>query len=67
VVPGYREMLDLVAEACGRYLPQEARLIDLGCGTGNASLAVLQKIPSSKIFLVDGSESMVKEAAEKDY
>ena len=39
VVPGYQEMLDLVAEACRRYLPEEAKIIDLGCGTGNASLA----------------------------
>ena len=33
VVPGYQEMLDLVTEACQRYLPQEAKIIDLGCGT----------------------------------
>ena len=65
VVPGYQEMLDLVAEACRRYLPQEAKIIDLGCGTGNAALAVLQKIPSARIYLIDGSERMVKVAAEK--
>ena len=65
VVPGYQEMLDLVAEACRRYLPEEAKLIDLGCGTGNAALAVLQKIPSARIYLIDGSERMVKVAAEK--
>lgn len=65
VVPGYQEMLDLVAEACRRYLPQEAKIIDLGCGTGNAALAVLQKIPSARFYLIDGSERMVKVAAEK--
>ncbi|MEI6103408.1 MAG: class I SAM-dependent methyltransferase [Methanothrix sp.] len=65
VVPGYQEMLDLVAEACRRYLPEEAKLIDLGCGTGNASLAILRKIPSARIFLIDGSGRMVKVAAEK--
>jgi tRNA (cmo5U34)-methyltransferase len=65
VVPGYQEMLDLVAEACRRYLPEEAKIIDLGCGTGNAALAVLQKIPSARIYLIDGSERMVKVAAEK--
>jgi ubiquinone/menaquinone biosynthesis C-methylase UbiE len=43
VVPGYQELLDLVSEACRRYLPQGARILDLGCGTGNASLAVLKK------------------------
>jgi tRNA (cmo5U34)-methyltransferase len=65
VVPGYQEMLDLVAEACRRYLPEEAKIIDLGCGTGNAALAVLWKIPSARIFLIDGSGRMVKVAAEK--
>jgi tRNA (cmo5U34)-methyltransferase len=65
VVPGYLEMIDLVAEACLRYLPKEAKLIDLGCGTGNAALAVLQKNPSAKVYLIDGSERMVKVAQEK--
>ncbi|MBN1235275.1 MAG: hypothetical protein JW999_04405, partial [Methanotrichaceae archaeon] len=59
VVPGYQEMLDLVAEAGRRYLPPSPKLIDLGCGTGNASLAVLQKIPSARIYLIDGSDQMV--------
>lgn len=65
VVPGYQEMLDLTAKACLRYLPQKARIIDLGCGTGNAALAVLQMIPSARFYLVDGSKSMAKEAEEK--
>ncbi len=65
VVPGYQEMLDLVAEACRRYLPQDAKLIDLGCGTGNASLALLRKMPSAKIYLIDGSGRMVRVAEEK--
>jgi tRNA (cmo5U34)-methyltransferase len=65
VVPGYQEMLDLAAEACKRYLPQKARIIDLGCGTGNASMAVLQKMPAARVYLIDGSERMVQVAAEK--
>jgi tRNA (cmo5U34)-methyltransferase len=65
VVPGYQEMLNLAAEACRRYLPQDAKLVDLGCGTGNAALAVLRKIPSAKFFLIDGSGRMVQVAAEK--
>jgi tRNA (cmo5U34)-methyltransferase len=65
VVPGYLEMLDLVAGACRRYLPEEAKIIDLGCGTGNASLAILRKIPSAKVYIIDGSGRMVKVAEEK--
>jgi len=65
VVPGYRDMLDLVASACRRHLPDDARILDLGCGTGNASLAILQQLPSAHIFLLDGSPRMVEIAACK--
>ena len=65
VVPGYQEMLDLASEACRRYLPQGARILDLGCGTGNASLAVLKRVPSARVYLLDGSERMVNVAADK--
>ncbi len=64
VVPGYMEMIELVAEAAHRYLPREPRIIDLGCGTGNASMAILKRIPA-KVFLIDGSERMVRTAVEK--
>lgn len=64
VVPGYTEMIDLVAEAVHRYLPGEPRIMDLGCGTGNASLAILKRIPA-RVFLIDGSEKMVGMAVEK--
>jgi tRNA (cmo5U34)-methyltransferase len=65
VVPGYQEMLDLTSEACRRYLPQGARILDLGCGTGNASLAILKRVPSARVYLLDGSQRMVNVAADK--
>jgi len=64
-VPGYSAMLDLAADACKRYLAAEAEIIDLGCGTGNGSMAILKKIPSARVFLIDGSERMVSVAADK--
>jgi len=64
VVPRYREMLELTGDACRRYLQPNCRIIDLGCGTGNASLAVLEKLPA-KIFLIDGSQKMVSAAERK--
>jgi tRNA (cmo5U34)-methyltransferase len=39
--------------------------LDLGCGTGNASLAILEMVPAARIFLVDGSENMISVAKEK--
>lgn len=64
VVPGYLEMIDLAAEAAHRYLPPEPLIIDLGCGTGNATLAILKRLQAS-VFLIDGSERMVQAAEEK--
>ncbi|MCX6668220.1 MAG: class I SAM-dependent methyltransferase [Methanothrix sp.] len=64
VVPHYRDMLDMVAKACERYLKPNALIIDLGCGTGNASLAVQEKL-SARIFLIDGSKEMMDIAQSK--
>ncbi len=64
VVPHYKDMLELVAGACQRYLKKNPKIIDLGCGTGNASLAVLEGIPA-RIFLIDGSGRMMDTAREK--
>ncbi len=64
VVPGYQEMLDLIASTARRYLPDGANIIDLGCGTGNASRAILNKM-EARIFLLDGSMKMMNIAALK--
>jgi ubiquinone/menaquinone biosynthesis C-methylase UbiE len=67
VVPQYKEMLEMVAITCHRYLGEKSSkssILDLGCGTGNASMAILEKIPG-QIFLIDGSEKMIDIASEK--
>jgi tRNA (cmo5U34)-methyltransferase len=64
VVPGYREMLEMVAEACRRYLGPSPRILDLGCGTGNASAMLLEKT-DARVFLLDGSAGMVEIARAK--
>lgn len=64
VVPYYNDMLEIAAKTCQRYLGKSPKILDLGCGTGNASSAVLKKIPA-EIFLIDGSSRMVEIAREK--
>jgi SAM-dependent methyltransferase len=64
VVPHYREMLEMASEACRRYLDPRPRVLDLGCGTGNASAALLEKT-DSRVFLLDGSAGMVEIARNK--
>lgn len=65
VVPQYQTALDLGAVTLCRYTDPRNRVLDLGCGTGNASVAVLATSPGSNIFLLDGSSSMVETAAAK--
>jgi len=64
VVPCYQEALDVAARACSRYLGKNPTILDLGCGTGNASAAVLREVPA-RIFLLDGSGEMVGAAEDK--
>lgn len=64
VVPHYQDMLDIVAETCKRCIKPNSKIIDLGCGTGNASLAILGKLPAM-VFLIDGSGHMIDIASEK--
>jgi SAM-dependent methyltransferase len=64
VVPRYRDMLEMVAEACRRYLGPSPRILALGCGTGNAAAALLEKT-DARVFLLDGSAGLVELARAK--
>lgn len=64
VVPEYETAIDTTALTLERLLGRSPKVLDLGCGTGNASAAILKRSVGAKIFLLDGSASMV-EAAEK--
>jgi tRNA (cmo5U34)-methyltransferase len=64
VVPRYGEMLEMVAEACRRCLGPTPKVLDLGCGTGNASARLLRKT-AAQVFLLDGSARMVDIARAK--
>jgi ubiquinone/menaquinone biosynthesis C-methylase UbiE len=55
-VPRYDEMLDRLV----RYLPPEpVRVLELGCGTGNLTLKLLQERPGCRLTTVDASPEMV--------
>ena len=65
VVPEYETAIETTALIVERLLGSGPRVLDLGCGTGNASAAILKRSPAAKIFLLDGSISMVEAAKEK--
>lgn len=56
-VPRYDEMLERLVD----YLPRAARsVLELGCGTGNLSLALGARYPEASITFVDASPEMIE-------
>lgn len=62
LLPKYDEMLDVLV-ACIANTNQ--RILELGCGTGELSLKVLQRYPSAEIVAVDYSPRMLDFARAK--
>lgn len=61
-VPRYDEMLARLVE----YLPAApGRILELGCGTGNFSVALSRRYPDASITWVDASEEMLEVTRER--
>ncbi len=66
--PGYNEHLRLSAERM--QIPDQGRglrLLDIGCGTGLSTAALLQVAPHAEIIGVDGSAGMLAQARAKQW
>ncbi|ORV81297.1 class I SAM-dependent methyltransferase [Mycolicibacterium iranicum] len=66
--PGYHEHLQLSARRMG--LPDGGRglrLLDIGCGTGASTAALLKAAPHAEIVAVDGSAGMLEQARRKSW
>jgi ubiquinone/menaquinone biosynthesis C-methylase UbiE len=66
--PGYHEHLRLSARRMG--LPDRGaglRLLDVGCGTGASTAALLDSAPEAEIVAVDASAEMLAEAQRKTW
>jgi ubiquinone/menaquinone biosynthesis C-methylase UbiE len=64
--PGYHEHLRLSARRMG--LPDKGaglRLLDLGCGTGASTAALLDVAPEAEVVAVDASSEMLAQARRK--
>ncbi len=56
-VPRYDEMLERLVT----YLPETAeRVLELGCGTGNLTLRLLERYPAARIVTVDASPELLE-------
>jgi tRNA (cmo5U34)-methyltransferase len=65
MVPGRDEALALIARLAVWRQPSCPRVLDLGCGTGEASAAVLALAPEASITMVDFSDEMLRRAAAR--
>ena len=45
------------------YLHEEAKVLDFGCGTGNTTIPISQKV--KEIVAIDTSEEMMEKAVQK--
>jgi tRNA (cmo5U34)-methyltransferase len=57
--------LELITAAAARIIPEATTILDVGCGAGNYTLKMLQKLPGLACTLVDLSMPMLKKAEER--
>lgn len=57
--------LELITEGAKRMVPDAENLVDVGCGAGNYTLKMLEKLPSLNCTLVDLSKPMLDRAFER--
>ena len=57
--------LELVVEAAAAINPDARAVLDVGCGAGNYSLKILQKLPGLDVTLLDLSRPMLDRALQR--
>ena len=57
--------LELITDAARYVNPGATHLLDIGCGAGNYTLKMLQKIAGLNCTLIDLSEPMLKKAKQR--
>ena len=58
-------VLDLITVAAAATNPQATRSLDIGCGAGNYTLRLLQRLPDLAVTLVDLSAPMLERAVTR--
>ncbi len=65
LIPHYDEMITSLNLAIPFNVKETIKILDLGCGTGNVSMAVKERFPRSKLTCVDLAENMIEMARTK--
>jgi ubiquinone/menaquinone biosynthesis C-methylase UbiE len=66
--PGYHRHLRMAARAMAEHLPAPARVVDLGCGSGASTAALVQALPDAgQVVGIDASAGMLDQARRKSW
>jgi tRNA (cmo5U34)-methyltransferase len=57
--------MSLIAEVAAATTPQAASVLDVGCGAGNYTLKLLERMPHLNVTLIDLSRPMLDRAVER--
>ena len=57
--------LDLITESAAVVTPHAKSMLDIGCGAGNFSLKLRQRLPAIEVTLIDLSQPMLDRASER--
>jgi len=58
-------VLDLIAESASALAPGARSLLDVGCGAGNFTLRLLDRLPDLEVTLIDLSRPMLDRARQR--
>src|SRR5688572_22975247 len=58
-------VMDLITSAAAATNPSARDLLDVGCGAGNYTLKLLEKLPRLSVTLIDLSQPMLDRAIER--
>jgi len=58
-------ILDLISSSAAATNPDATQLLDVGCGAGNYTLKLLQKLPNLNVSLIDLSKPMLDRAVQR--
>lgn len=58
-------VMDLLTDAAAAATPHASKLLDIGCGAGNYTLKMLEKLPHLSATLLDLSGPMIERASER--
>jgi len=65
LIPHYSEMVNALVSSIPFEKETPINVLDLGCGTGTISKAILEKYPNAKFTIIDISQNMLKIAEKK--